>query len=228
MAKIVTSALVADIRKKIGGNVFTKGRHGAFVRRKVSPIQPRSAPQRNVRAGFTYLSKLWSTAPMTDALRAAWNALAANYPAKDKFGQSHILTGLQLFQKLNRVLQTLAVPLITTPPATLSAGYPGALTVVATAPGTLTINPATHEAATENAIVMAGAQVAPGRAFIGKKYVVIGTFGPGGGWPFDCSAAYVARFGALISTKKVPLLVKYASILTGATGTPSAALATVS
>jgi hypothetical protein len=227
MAKIVTSALVADVRKKIGGNVFTKVRAGAMVRRKVSPIQPRTNTQRNVRAGFTALAKAWSGPLMDDTKRAAWNALAANYPQKDKFGASHTLTGLQMFLKLNRVLQTLLVPLIYTPPATLEAGYPSTLTVVATSPATLTIDPATHEGATENAIVFAAAQQSPGRTFTGNRYRVIDTFGPGGGWPFDIGAKYVAKFGNLIVGKKVPILVKYASVTSGATGTPSSALKVV-
>ncbi len=228
MAKIVTSALVADIRNKIGGNVFTKARAGSMVRRKVSPIQPRSTAQRGVRAGFTALSKAWSGALMDDTKRAAWNALAALAPVKDKFGATVTLTGLQMFQKLNRILQTLAVPLIYTPPATLEASYPGELTVTATAPGTLTVNPALHETASENAIVSAASQQSPGRSFVGNRYRVVGTFGPGGGWPFDIGAAYVAKYGNLIAGKKIGILVKYASVVTGAAGTPSSALQVVS
>lgn len=228
MAKIVFSAIVGDARKKIGGNVFTKGRSGAFVRRKVSPIQPRSSFQRNVRASFTALSKLWSGATMDDTKRAAWNALASNYPVKDKFGAAHTLTGLQMFQKLNRVLATMGVAAITTPPATLAAEYPGALTVVATVagPNTLTVDFATDPTAADNAMIFGAAQQSAGRAFVGNKYRFLDN-APAPG-PIDISAKYVAKFGALIAGKKVPILVKYANVTTGAVGTPSAALQVVS
>jgi hypothetical protein len=139
MAKIVFSALVNDVRKKTGGNVFTKGRSGAFVRRKVSPIQPRSVAQLNVRADFTYLSKLWSD-PTMDNYRAGWIALAASYPKKDKFGATHNLTGLQMFVRLNRALHTIGVTAILAPPATLSAENLATLSLDASTPCVLTLS----------------------------------------------------------------------------------------
>jgi hypothetical protein len=228
MAKIVTSALVADIRKKIGGNVFTKGRSGAFVRRKVSPVQPRSAAQRNVRANFTALSKAWSGASMDDTKRAAWNALAASYPVKDKFGASHTLTGLQIFQKLNRALHWFELGPVYTPPATLAAGFPGTLTVVANAGATLTVNAATAPAAGENGSIWAAAQQSPGRAFTGNKYRLIDVTGVATAGPWNIKAGYENKFGAMIAGKKIPVLVKYTTVASGATGTPSSALQVVS
>ncbi len=226
MAKIVTSALVADVRKKIGGNVFSKVRSGAMVRRKVSPIQPRSSTQRNVRANFTALSKAWSTSPMDDTLRAAWNALASTYPQKDKFGASHTLTGLQMFQKLNRNRNSIGLATITTPPATLSAGYPGALTVTATAPSTLSIVPVTDATGSESWAAYAAAQQSPGRTFVGNKYRLL-AFG-GGSSPYVISTPYTAKFGNLIVGKKIPVLLAYITNASGAKGTPSAALQVVS
>lgn len=228
MAKIVTSALVADIRKKIGGNVFTKGRSGAFVRRKVSPVQPRSQFQRNVRAAFTALSKAWSASPMTDILRAAWNALATNYPLKDKFGASHTLTGLQMFQKINRNMQTIGHAVITTPPPTLEAPSPGNLTVTAAAPSTLTVLADNLIVGTEVAAIFGAAQQSPGRTFVGNKYRLLTTMVFASPTPWDIGAVYTAKFGALIATKKVSILVKYIRPETGAAGMPSAALKVVS
>ncbi len=225
--KVVFSAIVGDARKKIGGNVFTKVRSGAMVRRKVSPIQPRSVAQRGVRANFTALSKSWST--ITDAQRAAWNALSAQAPRKDKFGASHILTGLQLYQSLNRNLATLGVAAISTPPPTLSAGYPAALTVVATVagPNTLTVLPATFNAATDGWAIYAGAQVSPGRSNVNGKYRLIKEGITVLAAATDISPAYVAKFGALIATKKVPILMVYINQTTGAKGTPTSALQVV-
>jgi len=70
MAKIQFSAVVGDARGKVGGNVFTKGRSGAVLRTKVSPVQPRSSFQRAVRSGFTAESKAW-TGDLDDTQRAA-------------------------------------------------------------------------------------------------------------------------------------------------------------
>jgi hypothetical protein len=305
MAKIVFSAIVGDARKKIGGNVFTKGRSGAFVRRKVSPTQPRTSAQRNARASFTDLSKAWSGASMDDTKRAGWNALASNYPVKDKFGASHTLTGLQMFQKLNRVIATIGGSLIYTPPASLAAGYPGAIAVAQSAltnlvltqvavtvgnavysysgftgagpqvgasvtisgfatsgnnvtgvithvtpgasgdftlntttqtnethagagviPQTLSVTPATVPAGTETAVIFAAAQASAGRQAVGNKYRFLAAYASSGPW--NILAAYQAKFGSLISGKKVGILVKYATTLTGAVGTPSSALQVIS
>jgi len=226
MAKIVFSAVVGDARKKVGGVVFTKGRSGAVVRRKVSPVQPRSSFVRNVRASFTSISKLWGGSTMDDTKRAAWNALASNYPQKDKFGASHTLTGLQIFQKLNRVLEQMGTSPILTPPASLAAGYPGAVTVTATAPSTLTFTCANTIVAAENIMIFAGAQVSPGRLAVGNRYRFLDNLPQAAS--YDIGAKYVAKFGNLIATKKVPVLVVCANTTTGAKGTPSSALKVVS
>jgi hypothetical protein len=133
LAKIVFSAVVGDARKKAGGVVFSKVRTGAIVRRKVSPVQPRSQYQRTVRSLFTSLSKYWG-ASLSDTQRSGWNALAAANPRKDVFGQTKTLTGLQLFQSCNRNLNSLGITtVLEDPPAALSAGSPGTLTLVSTA-----------------------------------------------------------------------------------------------
>lgn len=225
--KVVYGPIVSDARKKHGGSVFTKVRSGPMVRRKVSPIQPRSTAQRGVRSAFTALAKSWST--ITDVQRAAWNALAQQVPRKDKFGASHILTGLQLYLGLNRNLGTLGVAAISTPPATLSAGYPSTLTVVATVagPNTLTVLPAVFNAATDGWAIYAGAQVSPGRSNVNGRYRLIKEGVTVLAAATDISPAYVAKFGALIATKKVPILMVYINQTTGAKGTPTSALQVV-
>jgi hypothetical protein len=228
MAKIVFSSMVSDARKKIGGVVFTKGRHGSFTRRRVSPVQPRSGAQRNVRASFTHLSKAWSGSSMDDTKRAGWIALAVQYPQKDKFGAAHTLTGLQMFQKLNRALATLGLGPVYTPPATLEAGYPGALTLTASAPSTLSLNAATAPAGTENGAIFGAPQQSPGRVFVGSRYKFIDVTGVGAAGPWNIGPGYVAKFGNLIAGKKVPIMLVYCTVASGAKGTPSSILKVVS
>lgn len=228
MAKVVFSAVVGDARGKTGGTVFTKGRHGAFIRRKVSPIQPRTSAQQNVRASFTALSKAWSGALMDDTKRAAWNALASAYPQKDKFGASHTLTGLQLFQKLNRQLATFGLGPIYDAPATLAAGFPGTLTLTATSPSTLSLNAATAPAAGENGAIFAAAQQSPGRTFVGARYRFIDVTGVATAGPWNIGPGYVNKFGALVAGRKVPVRIHYTTVATGACGTDSAILKVVS
>lgn len=126
MAKILFSAVVGDARKKIGGVVFTKSRFGAIVRRKVSPVQPRTNAQRAVRANFTANSKEWSGL-LTGPQRQAYTNLAAANPVKDRFGNSQVLTGAQMYNKVSRNLHTCGLLVLPTAPLSLSVDDPGGI-----------------------------------------------------------------------------------------------------
>ena len=224
MALVVYGPIVSDARKKIGGIVATKGHAGNFMRKKVSPIQPRTSAQRNVRAAFTAHAKNW--AGLGPSVIAAFNALAKNTPKKDRFGQTVTLTGLQLYQQLSRNIDTVGGTPLVAAPASLVATQPGNLTVVAThAGGTFTVVPTNYPAVGEAAAVYAGPPLGLGRQFVGKNYRFLQHF-PYAGSPvaFDIEATYAAKFGAFTTGKQIAVLVKNINITTGAAGQPSAAL----
>ena len=229
MAKVVYSPQVGDMRNKTGGAVHTKTRFGSMVRRKVSPIQPRSAAQMNVRADFTALSKLWSDTTM-DNYRAAWIALAQQYPVKDVFGAAHNLTGLQMFVRLNRALHTIAVATILPPPATLSVPYPGALTLAKEGgpPITsLTVDLATPPTAAEKGVIFATPPQSPGRATAGAKFRKIKIINSLTTLPTDILPEYITKFGAPPTGRQVFVQVLFTNLTTGAQSLPSEAAITV-
>lgn len=100
MAKIKTSAIVADIRGTLGGNVFSSNKGGNYVRRYKKPTNTNTIPQQIMRALFMALSTSWRA--LADASRAAWIAIAPHYPYMDSLGETKILSGQQLFMKLNQ------------------------------------------------------------------------------------------------------------------------------
>ena len=222
MAKVVYSPQVGDMRNKTGGAVHTKTRFGSMVRRKVSPTQPRSNYQMNVRASFTALSKLWSDSSM-DNYRAAWIALAQSYPVKDVFGQSQKLTGHQMFVRINRNLDASDTPRILIPPASLSAPYPGTITL-AKAGGppitTLTYAQATLNTPAEKILVYATPGISHGVQNPGSRYRLLLNIPDSGGGPWDILPQYIAKFGAPIIGRTI--FVK-ASMITRATGATSLA-----
>lgn len=229
MAKVQFSTAVGDLRNKVGGAVFTKGRFGAFVRTKVSPVQPRTSYQMNVRANFTSLSKLWSDATM-DAYRAAWSTLAASYPLKDVFGNSHTLTGHQMFVRLNRALATVGESPILPAPSSLSVPYPGAITLAKSGGppiDTLTINPTVDITGNEHAIVFATPGISPGRASAGAKFRFIALIGAGGAAPWGIFASYVTKFGTPIVGRKIFVRVIYVKLATGTQSLPSESSITI-
>lgn len=229
MAKIVFSAVVGDARKKVGGVVFTKVRSGSIVRRKVSPIQPRSVAQMNVRANFTHLAKLWSDVTMLN-YRAAWIALAGQYPRKDKFGAAHTLTGMQLFVGCNRALQRINLGPILPAPATLSVPYPGALSLspVGAAPITgLMLDCAVWPTADETGVVYATPPMSPGRATAGAKFRSIAGINVTSAEPYDIYGPYVTKFGVPPTGRQIFFQVRFTAKATGAKSLPTEAAITV-
>jgi len=217
MAKIQFSSVVGDARNKIGGSVFTKVRFGAMVRRKVSPVQPRTSRQTTVRALLTLLSKRWGST-LTAAQRAGWESLAGSYPRTDVFGNSYTLTGLQMYTALNRNLQLIGVTIIDDAPASLSVGSPGSITATATigTPNVLDVTPVTDPAAGEVPVVFAARPVSAGRKFITSllRYIFQDAAATAG--PYDAVSEYEAKFGTMVAGQNISVGLIYINNSTGA------------
>jgi len=220
MAKIQFSSLVNDVRNKQGGTVFSKVRFGAINRRKVSPVQPRTPFQTTVRALFTLLSQRWAT-QLTAVQRAGWIALAQAHPRSDVFGNQIILTGLQMYQSLNRNLQTISVAIIDDPPASLSVGAPGAITLANDVgpPVTLTVDGATEPGADEVPVIFAARPLNAGRQYVGSLYRLIDAAQAAGtAGPWDEVTNYPTKFGPLAVGQNLSFKVQYINNTTGASG----------
>jgi hypothetical protein len=219
MAKVQPSAMVGDARGKIGGHVHTKNRFGMVVRKKVSPVQPRSGPQRVVRSGFTQASKDW-TALLTNSQRAAWDSFARNNPVKDVFGNTVILTGHQMYVRLNRVIVRAGGTAIDVPPLSLSIAEPLSVTPTAAhgTPGTLSIAVTNPPTGTECPEIWAAAPQNAGRKFIGSKYRLLGIAAAAAPGPYSYGGEYELRFGTIQVGQIIHVLVKYGNKATGAQG----------
>ena len=114
MAKIKTSALVADIKGTVGGNVFAANKGGNYVRRYKKPTNANTEKQQNVRSSFGYMAGQWRQ--LTDIERNSWNEGAVQFPYMDKLGEMRVYSGQQLFNKLNNNLVQLGYPIIETCP----------------------------------------------------------------------------------------------------------------
>jgi len=225
--KINFGAAVADARGKFAGNVFSKSRFGAYIRRKSSPTQPRSTKQNSVRSSFSQFAKRWGST-LTEIQRAAWRSLAAAHPVTNVFGNSVILTGLQLYVQVNQNLAQVGVALIDDAPITLSVGAPGALTAhtFGVAAG-ISVDPTTDAAAGEHYELLCGPPQSAGRQFIGSGMRILKT-AAGGAGPYTLSTAlYEARFGTVVEDMLVPVGLVYVDDTTGAKSARSIALITL-
>ena len=128
------------------------------------------------------------------------------------------LTGSQLYQQLNRNLDTISVAAISDAPAALTVGSPGALTVASAAgpPITLTIVPTTEAGAADVPVIYAVEPLSAGRIFVGGKATVLSVLAAAAASPYDIAAAYAAKYGALAAGQNINVGVAFINNTTGA------------
>jgi hypothetical protein len=173
MAKVKFGALASDARGKIDGVVYSKNQFGAYIRQKVSPVQPQSPRQTLVRERQTTLSKRYSTV-ITEAQREAWRGFALTNPVPDVFGDPQALTGIASYVRLNQIILNGGGTIIDTPPADLEVPGLFSMTAVGYAPGVAVA--VTSGSLTSNVLTL----ITGGHAFVvGQKVALSGFTGDG-------------------------------------------------
>ena len=196
MAKIKLTAMVAEIRGKLNGTVFSRNSSGAYVRNKVTPVNPNTPFQSNVRADFTTVAQDWRD--LTVAERNAWNQGVVAFSHTDIFGDNVPLSGFNLHQSLNLNLLAVGQAVITAPPlpgtvfnftsASLAADF--TLQTV-----TLTYAPAIP--AGTSVLVKATAALSAGKSFVKSELRQIDIILAADVSPFSIETEYIAKFGAV-------------------------------
>lgn len=121
MALVRAGGGVSEISGSIGGTTFARNRGGAYARNRTTPLNPKSAAQTIVRAGFASLATRWATV-LTGSQRDAWSEWAANVPVPNRLGEDRFLTGLQTYIKSNALLQLIGATLADNAPVSFTAG----------------------------------------------------------------------------------------------------------
>lgn len=122
MALIKLTAIVDNISGKLNGTVFARNKGGHYMRSKSNPTNPRSTFQTEMRARFGSIASIWRTLPQ--GVRNAWDNIASDFPYQNRLGDTKILSGFSLFQKL-------------TYNKTLTGASPDSLSFVPVAPQTM-------------------------------------------------------------------------------------------
>lgn len=97
MALIKFGGGIVDARGSVAGNVFSRNRFGAYLRARVTPVNPQSSRQEAARARIAMLAEQWRESPVTAAMRTAWGTYAASINAVNKLGEAISLTGFNAF-----------------------------------------------------------------------------------------------------------------------------------
>jgi hypothetical protein len=133
MARVTFGNVVAEARGKLGGVVFSRNTGGAYVRQKVSPVQPRTVAQLNQRSRLTSISKLWET--LTQSQREAWKAFSLSARHRDVLGLAKQRSSQQMFMFCNLALESVGYPVILNPPVNLAVDALTSMSVVSATSG---------------------------------------------------------------------------------------------
>lgn len=117
MALIKPSPLVNDIRGSVGGVTFGRNSAGMFARAKVTPVNPDSPRQIDIRAKFGIATIGWRST-LNQTQRDAWNLLGTTTFFKNALGDDYNPSGIQLFIRSSVLLQIAGETPVVTPPAT--------------------------------------------------------------------------------------------------------------
>jgi hypothetical protein len=208
MAKVTFTAFVSDIRGKVAGTVFSRNKGGAYVRTKVTPLNPQTSYQTGVRAFLTQCAQAWRN--LTAAQRAAWNAAATTDAGSMKGGHKSPLSGSQYFNQLGRNLLEIGVALVSTPPSPTDVTNISSLSVAAdNSDQTLTITYAPAVPADQKCIIYATGGQSAGINFFKGKYRKIGYIIAANVSPLSYEAEYIARFGTVPAAgEKISVMLK--------------------
>lgn len=221
--KIKFGMMMTDGRGKLGGQVASKNRAGAYVRTKTSPVNPQSIAQSQVRSSFAAVSALWRG--LTDQNRASWNEAVNNWQRTDVFGDLKTPSGFNLFMRLCTPLQNafndviiglyaptpVEMPALSTVTATYVTGT-NALNLVTTVANTLELDEYVYN-------IYATAPQSAGKSFVKNDFRLLG-------WveadapTRNIADLYNAKFGSLPLNSNVQIRVQALSRATGQLGVP--------
>lgn len=218
MAKVKFSALISEMRNKLNGSVFARNRGGAYLRTKVTPVNPKSIAQVRARNLLTQFSQAWRG--LTQAQRDAWSSAVSQWSTTDVFGDVVVPSGNTLFTRLNINIVNAGGSQITTPPS--PAGVEGLVDLSITATGggsqalSLTFDPDTVPADTA-LVVKASPNLSPGISNAQSQLRQIAVLDAAETSPADILADYTAKYGNLVTGQKVFVTAKFVSLTTGET-----------
>ena len=122
MARVQTSAIVSDVRGKVGGSVFQRSAQGLSLRTHSTPTNPRTNAQASSRSNLYALQVAWMS--LTQDQRQAWDAWAQYQNLSTGYFSTCKMTGQQAFIQLNRYRSLAGLSILSNPvftPYTLPA-----------------------------------------------------------------------------------------------------------
>jgi hypothetical protein len=204
---------------KLNGTVLSKNRGGAYARVKVTPTNPQTIAQQNSRNILSTWSQGWRG--LTPEQRQGWINAAPSFPYTDVFGASRILSGQQLYVKLNANLNYAGVTGIPDAPSPVEIPAITAFSIATASSTVLTVafSP-TPVPADFSLIIRATPSIPPGIAFVKNRFRIVAALPETTATAHSIFAAYSAIFGDPTPANYIFAQAFYISTVTGQPGIP--------
>lgn len=202
--------IVTDGRNKLGGQVFSKNRAGAYIRTKVTPVNPKTAFQMASRQLLGSLSSAWSG--LTNEQRDFWNEAVENWQKTDIFGDLRKPTGKNLFTGLNKNRVDIGGAVQNTPPEKVDIPViTDFRPEIDTTAKELDVNITTVPVGMALQI-SATAPMSQGTSFAKNKLRVIGSVDAGAYSESTAYTMYTDRFGDPVAGQNIQIAVRYIAL----------------
>jgi len=218
MALIKFGMVVTDARGKLGGQVFSKNKGGAYVRTKVTPVNAQTAAQTSSRQLLSQFSSAWKA--LTQAQRDSWNAAAPNFPGTNVFGDAVVKSGKNLYTRLNVNLSLIGSPTLNEPPVPAEVASAGIQSVLINTVGGSSVIGTTQAATGSSVIIRATAGMSPGIGNFKNRLRVILAGANGSATAFPIQTELEAKFGAPLEGEKVGVSIVFVNSTTGQASAP--------
>lgn len=213
-------AIVVAGSGKIGGQVASRNRGGAYLRTKVTPVNPQTSAQLGARNRLTGRSQAWRG--LTQAQRDSWSAAVGQYARTDIFGSLRNPSGFNLYQRINNNLLQVGQTVLVSPALPAAVLTVSITSLVATVAGQLI--PLTLSAAVpagSSMKVFATSPQSPGVSFVKSEYRLINTYPAATATPVALGVPYTTKFGAFVAGQKIFVKIAFVNNLTGQESAPA-------
>ncbi len=194
MAKVKFGAIVTDCRNKLGSQVFSKNRYGAYTRSYKSSLTSNTSYQATVRSRLATFSTNWKS--LTQTQRDAWNLAVYSFLQTDIFGSTIRPSGFDLYVKLNFNLNQIGLSPLTLPPLPGTVLNVGSLSIVAD--GSTPLVSVTFDnsmlSSDYTILLLTTACISPGINYVKNLVRTIASFPGDSSSTQDVTTAYIAKF----------------------------------
>lgn len=216
--KVKWGALVTEGRGKINGFVASRNKAGSYFRTKVTPVNPSTVFQQNVRSRLAARSQAWKG--LTQAQRDAWISSVADFARTDVFGDLQNPSGFNLYVALNNNLVNIGEAELSVPPvASAIINFTSFTMAAANGAQTITLTFAAAIAVTEKVLLFATPAVSPGKKFVKPLFRQVAVLDSTDTSPHSAETEYIARLGTIgAEGQKIVVMLVPVSVASGVQG----------